>query len=29
MLLPVVGADTTRVKDSLSMLNGKRVYIEK
>jgi hypothetical protein len=29
MLLPVVGADTTRVKDSLSMLNGKRVYIER
>jgi hypothetical protein len=29
MLLPVAGADTTRVKDSLSMLNGKRVYIEK
>jgi hypothetical protein len=29
MLLPVTGADTTRVKDSLSMLNGKRVYIER
>jgi hypothetical protein len=29
IVLPVAGADTTRVKDSLSMLNGKRVYIEK
>jgi hypothetical protein len=29
MLLPVAGGDTTRVKDSLSMLNGKRVYIER
>lgn len=28
MVLPVTGADTTRVKDSLSLLNGKRVYIE-
>jgi hypothetical protein len=27
MLLPVVPADTTRVLDSLSRLNGKRVYI--
>jgi hypothetical protein len=29
IVLPVAGADTTRVKDSLSMLNGKRVYIER
>lgn len=29
MLLPVAAADTTRIKDSLSMLNGKKVYIEK
>lgn len=28
MLLPVVAADTTRVIDSLSKLNGRRVYIE-
>jgi hypothetical protein len=29
MLLTVASADTTRVKDSLSMLNGKKVYIER
>lgn len=29
MLLPATAADTTRLKDSLSMLNGKRVYIER
>jgi hypothetical protein len=30
MLIPVATAtDTTRIKDSLSMLNGKKVYIEK
>jgi hypothetical protein len=30
MLLPVItAADTTRIKDSLSMLNGKKVYIER
>jgi hypothetical protein len=29
MILPVAPADTARVKDSLSMLNGKKVYIEK
>lgn len=29
MLLPAIAADTTRIKDSLSMLNGKRVYIDK
>lgn len=29
MLLPATAADTTRLKDSLTMLNGKRVYIER
>lgn len=29
MLLPIAAADTTRVIDSLSRLNGKRVYIER
>lgn len=28
MLLPVTAADTARILDSLTMLNGKRVYIE-
>ena len=28
MLLPVAAMDTTRIKDSLSMLTGKKVYIE-
>jgi len=29
MLLPSTAADTTRIKDSLFLLNGKRVFIEK
>ena len=29
MLLPSTAADTSRIKDSLFLLNGKRVYIEK
>lgn len=28
MLLPAIGSDTTRIIDSLSALNGRRVYIE-
>jgi hypothetical protein len=29
MLLPAIGSDTTRILDSLTALNGRRVYIEK
>jgi hypothetical protein len=28
MILPAVASDTTRIKDSLTNLNGRKVYIE-